>query len=629
MIKRSEFQDTLKKIINYDQISIDTETTGLKVWQKDRLFSIIIATEYDQYYFNFNQYPKMDNELLLGKEHLEELAHYFFSTTQTVFFANAKFDLAALFREGIEVRGDCIDVLVLARLIHNDHFEYSLAACAEREGLKKDDAVEDYISKEGLWEWEIIPGKKQRGKNKFFNKVPPDIIVPYGKKDAAITYSLGKVYLARLSLLSVQTPKHLPNINAVLRNEIELTKVCFEMEKVGVQIDRGYCEEQANKETEKCREARERFREICGKAFVDSNKALSEIFASYGVTGLKTEKGNPSFTESSLQAIIKAPHETAKQIARCVLIHRESYKKAATYYQSFLYYSDGASVLHANIKQAGTTTGRFSYSNPNLQNIPKEEDEGGASEIRKAFVPREGFCFVEFDYKAMEYRLMAEYAAEKELTERINKGEDVHEATAQMMGVKRNFAKTLNFMLLYGGGSQKLADSLGMNLQDAVELKARYFSALPKVKDFIWEVTRVTKERGFVFNWLGRRCHFPNKDFAYKGPNALIQGGCADIVKVAMVELKKRFDYLFTKSRMLVQVHDSILFEIHSSEFYVIPHIKEILEDVFPAKHLKMEVSCAHSWKSWGELVDGEPVEILHFTDVSKARNHFQEQNTP
>lgn len=598
MVKRSELQDVVRKLQQTKILSVDTETTGLRVWDKDFLFSIIIADKEQEYYFNFQHYEEMDQESYLTKDDVPLIQEIFQNPEQTIYMANAKFDLAVLSRIGIEIKGITKDVLMMNRLIYNEHLEYSLAACAKRMGFEKSDAVEEFIDKENLWVWLNIPGKKIRSKQKFFSKVPLRVIVPYGKKDARITFDLGEKEVREIVRLSENGPEHL-NMRHVLNNEIELTRTCFEMERVGIKIDKEYCLKAYFHSKQSCDGAAKKIENMTGVPFVDSNKSLAEIFSKFGEIGAKTEKGNPSFTEAALRTI----QGEAKDLAESVLEYREFYKKATTYYQSFLYFADSNSIVHANILQAGTTTGRFSYRDPNLQNIPKEEE--GELKVRKAFVPREDFCFVEFDYKQMEYRLMAEYANEPELVTKINAGVDIHEATAQMMGVDRRTAKTLNFMLLYGGGAQKLATALSIGLEEAKALKSKYFMALPKIKKFIRDVTGVAERRGFVINWLGRRCHFPNRDFSYKAPNALIQGGTADIVKVAMNKIYA--DLRDAKSRMVLQVHDSLLFEIHKDEMYILDPIKFTLEHTFPSKNLTMEVSMSHSWKSWGELIEGAP----------------------
>jgi DNA polymerase-1 len=256
------------------------------------------------------------------------------------------------------------------------------------------------------------------------------------------------------------------------------------------------------------------------------------------------------------------------------------------------------------------------------------------------------------DFDQMEYRLMLDYAGEKQLIELVKSGLDVHEATAQMMStesrtVSRDEAKTINFMLLYGGGTAKLAMALfptklpekelklvfeAINfwsrfdlaakeafnkidpalvehdkpfLRKAAELKELYFEKLPAVKKFIKSVQNVAIERKTLVNWMGRVYQFPVPESAFKAPNYLIQGGCADIVKIAMGRIAERLRGL--KSRMVVQVHDEVVFEIHRDELNIVPELKQILESVYPAKYLPLTCGVDHSWVSWSDKVEGLP----------------------
>ena len=237
--------------------------------------------------------------------------------------------------------------------------------------------------------------------------------------------------------------------------------------------------------------------------------------------------------------------------------------------------------------------------------MSKEEDLSEKYLIRRSFVPRPDHCFVMLDYSQMEYRMMLDYAGEMELIEQVKNGMDIHEATAQMMGVSRREAKTLNFMLLYGGGAQKLADALGLSLEEAQKLKALYFDKLPKVRSFIRKCVKVAEQRGYIVAWSGRVLRYPDSDFAYKAPNGLIQGGCADVVKHAMVECHSFLAHY--KSKMLVQVHDELLFEMHKDELALVPRLQGIMEGAYPYKHLPMEVGVDHSWVSWADKVEGLP----------------------
>jgi DNA polymerase-1 len=320
---------------------------------------------------------------------------------------------------------------------------------------------------------------------------------------------------------------------------------------------------------------------------VDSNKNLKKLFEDLGVKTYEvTDLGNPSFTDTSLR-------KTKHPLAELILKYREAYKLANTYYRGFLYHADINDIIHTNMKQSGTETGRFSFSQPNLQNV------SGDLNVRKCFVARDNYSFVEMDYKAFEYRMLCEYAKETELSKRIMTGEDVHTVTAQMVGVERHVAKSLNFACIFGAGPGRISEMLGISIDEARKFRQKYFQALPKIESFIRTCSDVAKQRGFIFNWLGRRSYI-DSDFSYKATNSLIQGSCADIVKVAMNQCA---DYLkYSKSRMLIQVHDSILFEIHDDEKRVVPKLKEIMENAYQGKNIKMEVDVSDFGKNWAEI---------------------------
>lgn len=215
--------------------------------------------------------------------------------------------------------------------------------------------------------------------------------------------------------------------------------------------------------------------------------------------------------------------------------------------------------------------------------------------VRKCFIPRKDYKFVMFDYNQMEYILMLDYAGEMNLIKEIKAGLDVHEAAGKLAGISRAKAKVLNFLFLYGGGTKLLADKLEIPFRKASTLKNKYFSNLPKIKGLVKEIARVAEERGHIKNWLGRRYYF--KESFYKAPNYLIQGGCADIVKLAMLKIDELLEPY--KSSMLVTIHDEILCEIHKDEEHLVPKIKKIMETVYTGRHLQLSVGIDYSYKSW------------------------------
>ena len=589
-------KDILARLREKTAFSLDTETTGLRFDRGDRLFSIIISDGEEEFYFNFQDYPDTPS---LSPQVLKELGEFISSTRSTVYMHNAKFDLWALHVEGIAPPENVHCTQAIARLQYNGHLQYGLDACAERIGLKKSDAVEEYIKKHRLWEWEKIPGKKTRVKRKFFGRVPFELISSYAATDARVTFHLGISQEAFFSKLAED-----PNIldpKPILENEKKFTLTCFEMEKVGVLIDRGYCERTIEFETGRHDSFARQFKDLTGMEFVDSYKSIERAFSQFGIKAPQTDKGNPSYTDGFIS---KLNHPAA----RCIQEIRGASKKVNSYYRNFLYWSDDRGVLHPNIRQGGTATGRISVVDPALQTIPKKEESADESvQVRKAFIVRPDFLFVEMDYKAMEFRMLVDYARERGLAQKIKTGLDPHEATAKLVGVDRKTAKTISFGLLYGMGVQKLADDLGVSFSEAQRLKAKYFEALPNVRQFIYNVTKTAKQRGYIRNWFGRRSYFPDANFAYKAVNYLIQGGGADIVKVAMNEIRKFLAQGNFKTKMVLQVHDAILFEVHKTEMHLIPGLKSIMEKAYPHKLLPMEVSLEYSYTTWGDLVGGAP----------------------
>lgn len=604
-VTRSNFEAVLGEISKSSKYSLDSETTGLRPYHGSRLFSIIIATSPTRaFYFNFQAYPGLPHECVLRDTHLVQLQALFDDPGKLWFLHNAKYDMAILANEGLEIRGTLHCTKALARVEYNEHPAYDLGACAERIGFKKDDTVEKYILENGLWEWETTPGKKQRKKNLHFDQVPHDIIRPYGETDALVCYSLGEsqeasfqiVHKAELKMPGRSRHRHQFNI---VQNERELTKVVYRMEQRGILIDRAYTERAIRYESDRADKALVQFKLETKKDFCASSKLFAEIFAEERDKWAWTEKGNPSFDAEVFQRL-------AHPAAKAVLVYRDA-KSKHDFYAGFLYHSDSAGILHPHLNPDGTRTGRFSSSDPNLQNMTAEEGlEDQEFLVRRAIIPRPGHLFLMPDYDQMEYRMMLDYAAEIQLINKVLAALDVHQATAEMMGVTRKEAKTINFMLLYGGGAQKLADALGITLEAAKDLKQKYFSVLPGVQVFIRQVQADAAAHGYIQNWAGRRCYYPNTDYAYTAPNTLIQGGTADVNKFGLVEIDK---YLASmRSKLVLTIHDENPIEAHEDEAEIVAKaVKQIMESIYPYKYLPLTVGMEYSRKSLGDKIKGYP----------------------
>lgn len=613
IVLRDSFQDVLHTLSKSSEFSRDTETFGLSPFKGHRLFSIIVYDGTTPYYFNFLPYDNVLPECVLPYEWCKD----FNSLTQrkdTLWYEhNAKFDEHMLENEGIFTFGEIHCTEAGARVEYNDHMDYSLAACLERIGDKKDDAVDEYIKKHKLFKMVSVPGKKTKFKEMYFNKVPLSLIQPYGEQDARGTFNLGRYQVDALKKIAETAPPGKPTVIDVHANEKRLTKTCARIERSGVRIDRDYCERAIEHEKTRIEKSAKEFEELAGIPFVDSNKCLATAFTKLGEKFPTTDKGNPSFTDEVLEGF-------DSPVAKIVQEHRDASKRCNTYFRSFLYHADANDRVHANMRQSGTKTGRFSYSDPNLQNLTKEDD--GPFPVRRSFIPSEGRFFTMIDYQQMEFRLMLDYAGQLDLIERIMNGYDPHQATADLVGCGRRPAKIINFGIAYGMGNGKLGRALGVTVDEARSFKFKYFDALPEVKKIIYGATRTAETRGFVVSWTGRRFHFPDPKFSYRAFNAIDQGGCADVVKIAMNRIDEHLLKRKCKTKMILQVHDELVFDTDPSEADVIYECKEIMEKVYPFKHIPLTCSIEHSFKSLYDTEEGMP------GDGAAKRNEFQESHS-
>ena len=579
---------------------LDTETTGLK--ESDRIFSLIMSNPDVNLYFNFQEYPLGDPLEFLDKEYIlkEVYARVLSKKQNVVYIQNAKFDWRMLLREGYDIDTTVICTWAVERVLKNNYEgkgAYGLAMQALRRGMKKDDKVDEYITKHKLYTDVPVFGKKEPIREKHFDKVPFQIIAPYGEKDGDVVRKIGEDQKKRLFKIESERSPHVKSILPVLQNEIRLTRTLVKMEHHGILIDVPFVEKAIAYEDEKIRESKREFELLTAREFEDSRTLLKQVFDAAGERYPLTEKGNPSFSSSVLV-------DMTTPIADVVNRIRYHEKRLGTYYSSYMYYKDDGDILHPSAFQAGTTTGRMSYGNPNCQNIPKEDepdDQALPYHIREAFIPRPGTFFYDIDYEQMEYRLMLDYAGEMKLIKRVLDGEDLHQATAEMVGITRKYAKTLNFAILYGAGDEKIALMLKIKPSEAQELKNIYFARLPKVENFIEDVKLYGRQRKFIFNWMGRRLHIASSKDAYKLPNHLIQGGCADIVKVAMNRIDDFLIEKKLKTRMLLQIHDELLFEAYPDEADIAPELQKIMESVYTPKNgMRMTTSLEHSTINWG-----------------------------
>lgn len=600
IVTYDNINEVLAHLSTQQVIGLDTETYGLK-WD-DKLFALQLGClDGRAFYFNFHEYGVDSATPVLSRSIFETLQEVLFSRPNVRWIIhNSKFDMRRLDIEGCFLNGQIWDTMIIARLVRNDHFSYSLDNCLKRIGMAKDDRVKEWITQNKAYTTRLVDGKKTKEKDLHFDRVPFPIMYEYGLSDVTGMLAL---YVKQMEYLS---ENH--DMQHLAENDCEIVKTVFAMEKRGIKLLVDYCNNGYEYEMNMVTEIAKHIEALTNRNFEGGPKWLKAVLDEQGVDVKKSEKGNPILDKKSLKGLDNA-------ITNLILEMRDREKRATAFYGSLGRIADNDGVVHADYRIAGTDTGRFSCSNPNLQQIPKEEKLTDSSPfiVRRAFVPREGYILVAMDYDQMEYRMMADYAGEMGMIKAIIEGMDPHTYVGTMMGVDRKPAKTLNFGLLYGMGLAKLAEALNVLVDKAKELKTRYYSELPAVKQLHADITAVARSRGFIRNKYGRRYylqHAPDGsyDFAYKLVNYLIQGSGADVVKHAMNKIAYYLE--MTKSHMLLQVHDELIFEIHETELHLIPELKRIMEVEYKPIN-GMHLTCGVSWsaKSWAvcDMIDGVP----------------------
>ncbi len=382
--------------------------------------------------------------------------------------------------------------------------------------------------------------------------------------------------------------------------EIPLVYVLSQMELNGVSIDTSYLKELSNLICEKLNTIENNIYQLAGETFnVNSPKKVGEIL--FEKLGLKPKSKPRSLSHNKFSTNAKILEELApkNEIVKLILDQRHLNKLKTTYIDTLpLLISKKDNRIHTSFNQTVTTTGRISSSNPNLQNIPIRTELG--NKIRRAFTPanKNDSCILSSDYSQIELRLLAHVSQDKNLIDAFNSGQDIHSITASKVfdvslenvtKQMRQKAKAVNFGIVYGQTKYGLASSLDIPIEDAKIFIDRYFDTYPKVKQYMEDTINFVTEHGYVQTIYGRKRYLANeltsstrqiKEFALRAAiNAPIQGTAADLIKIAMIELKKKFDEYNVFSKLILQVHDELVIEAKKSELDLVKKlVKESME---------------------------------------------------
>ena len=595
LVSREHLPKLVSEIIEKKIVSFDTETTGLFWYDRpeavrDVPFLLVVCDGQTAWLFDLYELNLISDKITIAR---------IFSECEVLFAHNAKFDLHMMKNyfgeEWLGPRSTIHDTMVVQRLIDSDRMRFGLDAVAsDFIGANKDKTVEQYIQANKLYSDLVIEGEKE--KVLHYDRVPKEMINTYAAKDAVLTYLIGQKQIELINRCTTKPPLEL---------ERQTTIALWEMERRGVLLDVNYCRTQIEQIKNEIINVEHEFKLLTGELeFIDSRKQWDRILGAMGVVAPKTEKGNSSYDEEFLASL------KGNKVAELVLHHRNLNKKITTYFLNYLYYRSVNEKIHANFKQHGAASGRFSASAPNLQNVPRDDDEGAIS-IRRSFIPQKDFNWLSIDYSQLEYRVMLDLAARYNqlatgkrglpMIDEITQGMDIHQATANMVGISRQHAKNVNFACLYGAGPKKIGEMTGMSTDAARTMLDKYFAALPEVRAFIRAVIRKCEMKGFIQGRTGRIWRLP-RDFAYKAPNYLIQGTCSDIMRKAMVDCHEHLKPF--KSHIVLTIHDELNFYVHKSEMFLVNDLINIMQKAYDHTYLPLTCSVEMSENSWKDIAE-------------------------
>ena len=450
-----------------------------------------------------------------------------------------------------------------------------------------------------LYNYDTIKFEDVVRRGETFASVPLENAAKYAAEDAWITL---KFYKSFLNLLD---PALIELANA---HEFPFILTLFDMESVGIAINKKKMQNLILQNDAKIKILTSEIYELTGENFnINSVKQLGAVlFEHLKLPVKKKTKTGYSTDEAVLAELIDAHLVIAK-----LLEYRELYKLQSTYCEPLLNLAnkDENSRIYTNFVQTGTSTGRLASKNPNLQNIPARGSL--AKDVRETFEAKEGYSFVGLDYSQIELRLLAHFSRDEALLKAFENDEDIHARTAISIfgsadGQNRAVAKSINFGLIYGMGSSKLAGQVNISRAEAKEYIERYFKAFPTIKGFLEGIKTAAKNEGFVRTLLGRKRFF---DFTNATPmqtamyereavNTIFQGSAADIIKLAMVKIRPLCS---VRAKMLLQIHDELIFEVadeHAAEFG--EAAQKIMQEIYKLNvPLKTSLNVA---KNWGEL---------------------------
>jgi len=584
-------------------IAFDTETTSTNVMNAE-LVGVSLSVENGKAFYipvghESSMAPGGQLEL---KQVLDALSGPLCDRSIKKVAHNAKYDYVILKRLGLVVNPISSDTMLSEWISDPNSRNKALKNLASvRLGVEMQ-GIEDLIGK----------GKNQ----KTMSAVPVEEAAGYAAADADMTLRLFPMLYSELQE---------SNSIDLLNMEISLIPLLAQMEMTGVLLDTGYLMNLSGDLDSQIQSLTIEIKEIVGYDFnLNSTQQLSSaLFDHMDILPPRGTRRTKSGHYSTAAGVLLGLSEDY-EVVRKILEYREIAKLKSTYVDALpMAVNEATGRVHTSFNQTGTVTGRLASSNPNLQNIPIRSDIG--RQVRRAFVAPSGSKLVAMDYSQIELRVAAHLSGDNFLTNAFQNGVDIHASTAaavfevdldEVTSDQRRQAKAVNFGLLYGMGPFRLAQSTGITLGEAEEFIETYFQRLPGVKKYLDDIPERVKQDGFVQTLMGRRRYFPLLKSEGVGDqaararaereaiNAPIQGSAADIIKVAMIEVWQLLQDSMPNVRLLLQVHDELLFECIDGEVEELVHIvRPIMESAYNLSvPLKVDISIGQNWEQMKAL---------------------------
>ena len=582
-------QQFINAAIEQPELCFDTETTGIDANNAELVGLSFSFTPGEAYYVPC----PADKEACL--QLLQRFAVLFNDETKTWIGQNLKYDMLMLKWYGFELKGNIFDTMLAHYVIEPD-------------GKRSMDALSaKYLGYEPVHIEELI-GKKGKGQGNM-RDVEIEKIKEYAAEDADITLQLRNVFLPQLREKAVE--------KVFYEVENPLVKVLTDMEFEGIRIDEAFLNEYSKQLETEAKISEESVYQQAGVRFnLASPKQLGEVLfdkLQLDPKAKKTKTGQYATGEDVLTKLA-----VKNKICDDILAFRELTKLKNTYVDALpTMVNKKTGRVHTSYAQAVAVTGRLSSTDPNLQNIPVRTERG--REIRKAFIPRnEQFVLMSADYSQIELRIVAAISGDENMCNAFKTGKDIHTATAaKVFNVEekdvtkemRYKAKSVNFGIIYGQGAFGLADNLGISRAEAKEIIDNYKKQFPNIQKYMDDTIHFAQENGYVETLMGRKrwlrdinsANFTVRGFAERNAiNSPIQGSAADMIKLAMIKIDKAFKQHQFKSKMLLQVHDELVFDAHKEEVEKIkPVILECMQTAMALPHdvpTDAEVGMGDNW---------------------------------